>query len=108
MNSIATVSFLTPRRLFALAAVFAAVSVPSFAADPQVQRLALSCASTTQTASCSNSSPSGRVASPARASHDAPAMQASQSPAAARKTRDAHSANDGSRFQYDSCGCSGS
>jgi hypothetical protein len=106
MISIATVSLAIPRRLLAVAALSAAVSAPSFAADPAVQRLALSCASAPQAMGCPGSTEL-RHTMPARATHDAAAAKTVKAPAT-RQSVDTRASNDGSRFQYDSCGCSGS
>jgi hypothetical protein len=90
-------------RLFAVAALFVAASTPSLAADPQPQRLALSCASAPHAMGCVQRE---HGAAPVRTSHVAPAVKTAKMPAA-RKTLGTQDLNDGSRFTYDSCGCSG-
>jgi len=97
----------TSRRLLTVAALFVAASTPSLAAEPQVQRIALSCAGAAQAMGCAQSGPStvGHSAAPVRTG--ALAAKPAKLPAS-RKATEAQSNNDGSRFQYDSCGCSGS
>ena len=91
-----------------LACLLIGASASTFAADPAVQRLALSCASAPHAMGCTSSSTAlpqsraARVAIPAAIEH-----KSAKSSAAARRSFDTHVDNDGSRFQYDSCGCSG-
>jgi hypothetical protein len=88
------------------AAVLIAASTQSLAAEPQAQRLALSCASAPHAMGCMQSghSPVGHSAAPARVGAS---MTKTAKMPVSRKTSGAQSLNDGSRFQYDSCGCSG-
>jgi hypothetical protein len=97
----------TQRRLLTIAAVLVAASTQTLAAKPQAQRLALSCASDPHALGCAQSShsPVGHAAALARGS--AATTKAAKMPTS-RKTPAAQSPNDGDRFQYDSCGCSGS
>lgn len=91
-----------------LACLLIGASASTLAADPAVQRLALSCASAPHAMGCTSGGTalpqgrSARVAAP-----EAIEQKSAKSNAATRQSINARVDNDGSRFQYDSCGCSG-
>ena len=91
-----------------LACLLLGASAPTFADDPAVQRLALSCASAPHAIGCASGS---TALTQGRKAHvdtpEAVEQKSANSNAAARLSFDARVDNDGSRFQYDSCGCSG-
>jgi hypothetical protein len=86
--------------LFALAAlVCAAAAAPVIAAPQRAQQLAMACTAGAESTSCAART---HAAAPVALRADSASRRtpAAQRPIAARES------NDGSRFQYDSCGCS--
>jgi len=89
-----------------LACLLMGPAASTFAADPAVQRVALSCASAPHAMGCTSAAlPQGRSARVA--TPEAIEQKSGKSNAAVRQSTSARVDNDGSRFQYDSCGCSG-
>jgi hypothetical protein len=88
----------TSRRLLTVAALFVAAAAPALAADQPAQRLAMVYTKATD------------VASKPVAASTARHAQADQTVAMTRRAQTSRSSamrdSDGSRFVYDSCGCS--
>jgi hypothetical protein len=88
------------KSLFTLVVIVcAAAAAPVVAAPPRAQQLAMACTGSADTAGCAARAHAASVA----LRSDSAARQmaaAAQRPVAGRES------NDGSRFQYDSCGCS--
>jgi len=107
MQSTANVLSATQRRWFtALAAlmVAAGASHTTRAAEPSVQRVAMAC---TGSDCAANSRAHAGVVRHAVAA-EAALARSTPSEALSRRAANARQDNDGDRFRYDSCGCSGS
>src|SRR5437870_3788516 len=105
---VAHIRFISPHRtestmkksLFALVTlVCAAAAAPVVAAPPHAQQLALACTGTTDAACAARV----HAAAAPIAMRNSAARQAAL---VSGRTAAARELNDGSRFQYDSCGCS--
>lgn len=93
----------TLRASIALGAILMACAAPTQAADTAAQRVAMACTHGSDAAGCK--------AAPMLVTRQAVAQRADMAVAKAplRRANDARSEqrhNDGSRFTYDSCGCS--
>jgi hypothetical protein len=91
--------FITATHLLTVAALLVAASTSALAADPREQRLALAHTKTTDASHKAATQPAPHHV--AKAEHTTVAITHTQRPQS-RAERD----NDGSRFRYDTCGCS--